>query len=45
VLVNAEQSAGTYRADFTGDNLASGLYVAQLRAGSFSKTIKMSLMK
>jgi len=45
VLVNAEQSAGTYRADFTADNFASGLYVAQLRAGSFSKTIKMSLMK
>ncbi len=45
VLVNAEQSAGTYRADFTADNLASGLYVAQLRAGSFSKTIKMNLIK
>ena len=44
-LVNEEQSAGTYRADFTSDNLASGLYVAQLRAVSFSKTIKMSLMK
>src|SRR3990172_7410908 len=44
-LVNEEQSAGTYRADFTAVNLASGFYVAQLRAGDFSKTIKMSLMK
>lgn len=44
-LVNEEQSAGTYRADFIANNLASGFYVAQLRAGNFSKTIKMSLMK
>lgn len=44
-LVNEEQSAGTYRADFTANNLASGFYVAQLRAGDFSKTIKMTLMK
>ena len=44
-LVNEEQSAGTYRADFIADNLASGFYVAQLRAGDFSKTIKMTLMK
>ena len=44
-LVNEEQSAGTYRADFTADNLASGFYVAQLRAGDFSKTIKMTLLK
>ena len=44
-IVNEEQSAGTYRADFFADNLASGFYVAQLRAGIFSKTIKMNLMK
>jgi len=44
-LVNEEQSAGTYRADFIANNLASGLYVAQLKAGDFSKTIKMALMK
>lgn len=44
-LVSEEQSAGTYRADFIADNLASGLYVAQLRAGNFSKTIKMTLLR
>jgi len=44
-LVNEEQSAGTYRADFTAHNLASGFYIAQLRAGNFSKTIKMNLLK
>jgi len=44
-LVNEEQSAGTYRADFTADNLASGLYIAKLQAGNYSQTIKMSLLK
>ncbi len=44
-LVNEEQSAGTYRADFTADNLASGLYIAKLQAGNYSQTIKMSLIK
>lgn len=44
-LVNEEQSAGTYRADFTAENLASGLYITKLQAGSHTKTIKMSLLK
>ncbi len=44
-LVNEEQSAGTYRAEFNGEELASGLYIAQLKAGNYSKTIKMSLLK
>ena len=44
-LVNEEQSAGTYRADFIADNLSSGFYVAQLRAGNYTKTIKMTLLK
>jgi len=44
-LVNKEQSTGTYRADFIADNFASGLYVAQLRAGNFTKTIKMTLLR
>jgi hypothetical protein len=44
-LVNEEQSAGTYRADFVADNLASGLYIAKLQAGNYSQTIKMSLLK
>ena len=44
-LVNQDQSAGTYRADFTSNNLASGFYVAQLRAGDYSKTIKMTLLR
>jgi len=44
-LVNEEQSPGSYRTDFTANHLASGFYVAQLRTGNYTKTIKMSLMK
>jgi len=44
-LVNEEQSAGTYRADFSGEGLSSGLYIAQLTAGNYVQTIKMSLLK
>jgi len=44
-LVNQEQSAGTYRADFSGNGLASGLYIAKLQAGDYTKTIKMSLLR
>jgi len=44
-LVNNEQLAGRYRADFSGAGLASGLYIARLQAGNYTKTIKMSLLK
>ena len=44
-LVNEEQSAGTYRADFTSSNLSSGFYIARLIVGNQVKTIKMSLLK
>ena len=44
-LVNEEQSAGTYKADFNSESLSSGLYFAQLRAGNFVQTIKMNLIK
>ena len=44
-LVNEEQSAGSYRADFSGAGLSSGIYIGKLQAGNFTKTIKMSLLK
>ena len=44
-LVNEEQSAGSYRADFSGYGLSSGMYIAKLQAGNYIKTIKMTLMK
>lgn len=44
-LVNQAQRAGVHRTDFSGSDLASGLYIAQLTAGNFVQTIKMSLLK
>jgi len=44
-IINEEQSAGTYRADFDGRELSSGLYIAKLTAGNFVQTIKMNLLK
>lgn len=45
VLVNKEQSAGKYRADFSGTDLTSGTYFYRLQAGSFIETKKMLLIK
>jgi Secretion system C-terminal sorting domain len=44
-LVNQEQSAGIYKADFSGKGFASGLYIARLTAGNYVKDIKMTLLK
>ena len=44
-LVNEEQTAGIYRVNFSGNNLASGFYIARLKAGNYIKTIKMTLLK
>ena len=44
-VVNKKQNAGTYKAHFNAENLASGLYIAKLQTGSYHKTIKMSLLK
>jgi hypothetical protein len=44
-LVNEKQSAGTYRADFNGEGLSSGLYIAQLTAANYTQTIKMVLLR
>lgn len=46
-LVNEEQSAGSYRIEFSSKNseISSGVYFYQLRAGDFVQTKKMILMK
>ena len=44
-LVNEIQSAGSYKIEFNGKNLNSGIYFYQLNAGSFSETKKFTLMK
>lgn len=45
VLVNEEKSSGEYSVDFNAADLPSGIYIAQLKAGSHSSNIKMMLMK
>jgi len=44
-LANELQQAGVYRADFTADNLPSGMYFARLTANEFTQVVKMILLK
>jgi hypothetical protein len=44
-LVNAEQKAGRYEVQFDGTKLSSGVYFYTLRAGDFTDTKKMLLVK
>jgi hypothetical protein len=44
-LVNEELNPGTYNVEFTGQNLASGIYIYSLTAENFSQNRKMILMK
>jgi Secretion system C-terminal sorting domain len=44
-LVNEEKPAGEYEVEFNAQNLASGIYFYQLRAGEFIQTKKMILLQ
>jgi hypothetical protein len=44
-LVNEEKPAGDYEVEFNGINLPSGIYFYQLKAGQYSETKKMILLK
>ncbi len=44
-LVHGVQNAGTYRYELNGAHLASGVYFYTLKAGNFSATKKMILLK
>jgi hypothetical protein len=44
-LVNEQTVAGSYEVRFDASNLASGIYVYTLKAGNFSQTSKLMLMK
>ena len=44
-LVNEIKPAGTYSITFDAKNLASGVYVYQIKAGNFVKSHKMILLK
>jgi hypothetical protein len=45
VLFKQNLSAGAYRVSFDAANFSSGIYFYTLRAGYFSKTLKMTLIK
>lgn len=44
-LVNGELKAGSYEANFNAASLSSGIYFYSLKAGSYSETKKMILLK
>jgi hypothetical protein len=44
-LVNTVQGTGAYEVNFSASNLASGLYFYTLKAGNFTSTKKMMLLK
>ncbi len=44
-LVNRELTAGNYKIQFNENNLTSGIYFYELRAGNFSSIKKMILLK
>ncbi len=44
-LINEVKNSGTYKINFNGSNLASGIYVYRLEAGGFTSSKKMLLIK
>jgi hypothetical protein len=44
-LVNGQQVAGKYNFNFKANNLASGVYIYKLTAGSFTSVKKLTLLK
>ena len=44
-LVNGYKSEGIYKVQFNTDNLPSGVYLYRIKAGNFSETKKMILMR
>ncbi len=45
VLIDLRQAAGYYSVTFDAGNLSSGIYICKIEAGSFVKSMKMSVIK
>ncbi len=45
ILVDEEKPAGYYETEFTPVNLASGVYICNIKAGKFDQSVKMVYMK
>ena len=45
LLVNGKYNSGSYEVTFNGNGFASGMYFYTINAGSFSKTMRMVLVK
>lgn len=45
LLVNGDKEAGYYKADFNASDLSSGIYYYTIKAGQYSATRRMVLMK
>ncbi len=45
VLVNEQKAAGSYEIKFDASELPSGIYLYRIKAGDYTKSIKMSLIK
>ena len=45
VLMNENKNAGSYSVNFDGTNLPSGVYYYDIKAGSYTETKKMALVK
>ncbi len=44
-LVNEKKQAGSYEVEFNGNNLSAGVYIYRLKAGTFTETKKLVLIK
>lgn len=44
-LISEEQPGGEYKVDFNAKDLSSGIYIINMNAGSYSKSIKAILLK
>ena len=44
-LVNGEKPIGTYEVNWNAENIPSGVYFYQIKAGDFTQTRKMILLR